>query len=92
VKKQLKMATQLRNASDRQTSPEDLNLLREAATALEENAHILELCSHTECPEGLGLGGTLAWHREKINKLRHRPLAALPLPTHTVTLADSKTT
>ena len=50
-------------------------LLGEAAKTLEENARIVELAAHPECPANLGLGGTVAWHREKINQLRQRPQA-----------------
>ena len=50
-------------------------LLEEAAKVLEENARIVELAVHSECPANLGLGGTVAWHREKINQLRQRPQA-----------------
>jgi hypothetical protein len=73
MEKQTNLANRLRVASNLIPSATVQGLLLEAAATLEENARIIELASHTECPANLGLGGTLAWHREKIKQLRQRP-------------------
>lgn len=74
MKKQTDIAVKLREIATRvQTDTIDIVVLTEAAETLEENARIVELAAHPECPAGLGFGGTLAWHRDKISKLRQRP-------------------
>jgi len=76
MKKQTDIAVKLREIATRaQADTTDTTALIEAAETLEENARIVELAAHPECPAGLGFGGTLAWHRDKINKLRQRPQA-----------------
>lgn len=76
MKKQTDLAVKLREIASRaQADTADITILAEAAETLEENARIVELAAHPECPVDLGFGGTLAWHRDKINKLRQRPQA-----------------
>jgi hypothetical protein len=76
MKKQTDLAVKLRDIASRaQADTADTTALTEAAETFEENARLVELAAHPECPADLGFGGTLAWHRDKINKLRQRPLA-----------------
>jgi len=77
MKKHTRLAAQIREIVGRVPAvTDDLALLLEAAGTLEENARIVELAAHPECPADLGLGGTIAWHRQKIDQIRHRPIAA----------------
>lgn len=75
MKQQLELAGKLRGLSELIHSTAAQNILDGAASMLEENARLVTLAAHPECPEGLGFGGTLAWHRNKIEKLRQRPQA-----------------
>ena len=72
MKKQTDLAEKLRKLANVADTPSKAEVLTAAAETLEENARIVALAAHSECPEGLGLGGTLAWHRDKIGKLRQR--------------------
>ena len=74
------VAAQLRDIGSRQAvTKEDAALLSALATKLEkqdqQQALVIELAAHPECPANLGLGGTIAWHREKVRQLRQRPQA-----------------